>query len=325
MRLGLRIALVLLFSSVATMAQAVDSSARDRELYALVRTDLKGFAQQVSKGATSELGQAQAIVKWLAQHFEWKATDYQKRTVQEIIERKGGNCNELAMVALAAMKELNIRLRRVHEVHVYTLTPERGERARQMVKEKGNTYSVFGRHHNDHVWLELYDSGTNEWYPADPSSGMVGTDEWLKGRVWFGKRSTLNPITDDMIVPFAVFAADADGKFTISRTRHYLIDEFDKLYADKLHKLRPWSEWTRLVKLLDEKVRGAFAGTINLHESENEIDAVALTYEQLRTAFAETSPDKSDLRLDDAILHTSSQFICRVSDLVTGRHRLTKP
>jgi hypothetical protein len=191
------------------------------------------------------------------------------------------------------MKELNIKLRRVHEVHVFTLTPERGERAHQMVKEKGNTYSVFGKHHNDHVWLELYDSATNEWYPADPSSGMVGADEWLKGRVWFGKRTTLNPITDDMIVPFAVFAADADGKFTISRTRHYLIDQFDKLYKGKLHTLTPWNDWTRMVTLLDEKVRGAFAGTINLHDYENEIDAVALTYEQLQAVFAALSTDKT--------------------------------
>ena len=292
MRLGLRISLFLLFTGVVTMAQSVDTSSRDHQLYDLARTDLKKFAQEVSRGQASELGQAQAIVKWLAQHFEWKATDYQKRTVQEIIERKGGNCNELAMVAIAAMKELSIKLRRVHEVHVFTLTPERGERAHQMVKEKGNTYSVFGKHHNDHVWLELYDSATKEWYPADPSSGMVGADEWLKGRVWFGKRTTLNPLTDNMIVPFAVFAADADGKFTISRTRHYLIDQFDKLYKGKLHTLTPWNEWTRLVTLLDEKVRGAFAGTINLHDYENEIDAVALTYEQLRAVFAALSTDK---------------------------------
>ena len=133
---------------------------QDPHLYSLARTDLKAFAQQVSKDAKSELGQAQAIVRWLAKNFEWKATDYQQRTVQEIIERKGGNCNELAMVALSAMKELNIKFRRVHEVNIHVNTPERGVRAHELVKEKGNTMSVFGRHHNDHVWLELYDSGS---------------------------------------------------------------------------------------------------------------------------------------------------------------------
>jgi len=257
---------------------------QDRQLYSLARTDLKAFAQQVSKDSKSELGQAQAIVRWLAKNFEWKATDYQKRTVQEIIERKGGNCNELAMVALSAMKELNIKIRQVHEVNIHVNTPERGVRAHEMVKEKGNTLSVFGRHHNDHVWLELYDSAAKDWFPADPSSGLVGTEEWMKGRVWFGKRVSLNPITQDMIMPFAIFAADDSGKFTINRTQHYVIDEFDRLYDGKLHKLAAWKRWLTLIDLLDDKVAGAFAGSINLHDYESQIDELAVVYDQLRAA-----------------------------------------
>src|SRR5262249_35325317 len=211
---ALTFCLFLLWLSCSAVAQPQARSTPDEQLYAMARTDLKSFAQQVSKDAASELGRAQAIVRWLAENFEWKATDYQKRTVSEIIERRGGNCNELAMVATAAMKELGIKLRRGHEVNIYTNTPDRGERAHQMVKEKGNGYSVFGRHHNDHIWLELYDSRANEWFPADPSSGLVGTEEWLKGRVWFGERHSLNPITNDMIVPIAIFAADQNEKFT---------------------------------------------------------------------------------------------------------------
>ena len=277
--------IIVMLACGAVVAQQKTRTARDQELYDLARTDLKAFAQQVSKGATSELGQAQAIVRWLAQNFDWKATDYQKRTVPEIIERQGGNCNELALVALAAMKELKIRLRRVHEVNIYTNTPERGERARAMVKEKGNSYSVFGRHHNDHVWLELYDTAANEWFPADPSSGLVGTEQWMKGRVGFGKRFTLNPITEDMVVPFAIFAADADGNFTINRTQHYLIDEFDRLYAGELHANPLWREWQSALDILDDKVAEAFAGKTNLHDYENQIDALAAIYEKLRAVF----------------------------------------
>ena len=280
-----KLVIILMLACGAVAAQPKTRNTRDQELYHLARTDLKAFAQQVSKGATSELGQAQAIVRWLAQNFEWKATDYQKRTVPEIIERQGGNCNELAMVALAAMKELNIRLRRVHEVNINTNTPERGERARAMVKEKGNSYSVFGRHHNDHVWLELYDTAANEWFPADPSSGLVGTEEWMKGRVGFGKRFTLNPITEDMVVPFAIFAADEDGKFTINRTQHYLVDEFDRLYAGRLHASPVWREWQSALDVLDDKVGAAFAGKTNLQDYESQIDALAVTYEKLRALF----------------------------------------
>ena len=279
-------ALIILFClSTVVNAQPKARSPHDEELYALARTDLKAFAQEVSKNAKSELGRAQAIVRWLAENFEWKATDYQKRTVQDIIERKGGNCNELAMVALSVMKELDIKLRRVHEVNIYTNTPERGDRAREMVKEKGNKSSVFGRHHNDHIWLELYDSAANDWFPADPSSGLVGLDEWMKGRMIFGKRFSLNPLTEDMIVPFAVFAADAEGKFTINRTQHYLLDEFDRFYGGKLHTLSAWKQWTASLDLLDDKVAGAFAGNVNLHEYESQIDSLAATYEQLRASF----------------------------------------
>jgi len=285
--------LALTFS--AAEAQQKSLSPQDERLYQLARTDLKSFAQQVSRDATSELGRAQAVVRWLAENFEWKATDYQKRTVPEILERRGGNCNELAMVALAAMKELDIKLRRVHEVNLHTNTPERGERARALVKEKGNTFSVFGRHHNDHVWLELYDSTAQEWFPADPSSGLVGVDEWMKGRVWFGERVTLNPITNDMLVPFAIFAADADGKFTINRTRHYLVDEFDRLYGGRLRASPVWRQWTTMLDFLAEKVAGAFAGSTNLHDYEVQIDSLADTYEHLRIWIGAKPPRPGEL------------------------------
>src|SRR4029078_5964679 len=114
---------------------------QDEHLYQLGRTDLKAFAKEGSQGTPSELGETRAIVLWLTQHFDWKETDYQKRTVQQIIERGGGNCDDLAMVALAAMKELNIKVRRVHDVHIRTESADRGDRAHALVKEKGNVCS----------------------------------------------------------------------------------------------------------------------------------------------------------------------------------------
>jgi hypothetical protein len=264
---------------------------RDDHLYELARTDLKAFAKQVSEGTESELGETQAIVLWLTQHFEWKETDYQKRTVQQVIERGGGNCNDLAMVALAAMKELNIKVRRVHDVHIRSESVERGERAHKLVKEKGNSYSVFGRHHNDHVWLEIYDSKANDWFPGDPWSGLVGTEDWMKARVWFGKRSSPAPDAAEMIVPFAIFAADADGNFTINRTRHYLVDEFDHLYGNQLHdQTATWQQWVAQLDFLSNKAEGAFAGSIDLLKYESEIDNLAATYERLRAAIRTKSP-----------------------------------
>jgi Transglutaminase-like superfamily len=287
----IHLVIILILTCCAAAAQQKVSSPRDEQLYALARTDLKAFAQLVSKDASSELSRTQAIVHWLTQHFEWKETDYKTRTVQEIIERRGGNCNDLALVALAAMKELHIELRRVHEVHIRSESPQRGERAHTMVKEKGNSYSIFGRRHNDHVWLEVYDSSAHAWFPADPWSGLVGTDEWIKARVWFGKRFSLNPDAEEMIVPFAIFAADADGKFTINRTQHYLVDEFDRIYSGKLHNLPAWKQWVSMLDLLGDKVQGALSGTTNLQEYESQIDSLAATYEELRTEFRMSHTD----------------------------------
>jgi hypothetical protein len=137
--------------------------------------------------------------------------------------------------------------------------------------------------------VEVYDSVAKEWFPADPSSGLVGTDQWMKGRVAFGKRATLNPLTEDMIVPFAIFAADAEGKFTINRTQHYLVEQFIRLYKNEFHDQRAWQQWTAALDFLDGRVAGAFAGNVNLHDSEAEIDSLALTYEELRAIAQETT------------------------------------
>lgn len=277
---------MVLIAAIGAHASAEQKprTARDEHLYELARTDLKAFAKEVSQGTNSELDETQAIVLWLTRHFDWKETDYQKRTVKQIIERGGGNCNDLAMVALAAMKELNIKVRRVHDVHIRTESVDRGERAHALVKEKGNVCSVFGRHHNDHVWLEVYDSKANDWFPADPWSGLVGTEDWLKARVWFGPRSSVNPDAPDMVVPFGIFAEDGDGKFTIDRTRHYLIDEFDRLYGNKLRESSAWPQWVAKLNSLSAKVEGAFAGSTNLLDYEGDIDGLAAAYEQLRAA-----------------------------------------
>lgn len=274
-------ALVALAAALPAFAQ--DSTPRNDRLYALLRTDRKAFAEEVSKDSGSELGRAKAIVLWLTGNLDWKATDYKQRTVQEVIERRAGNCDDLARVALDAMEKLHLQLRRVHDVHVRTPSAGRGERAHALVKEKGAGYSIFGRHHNDHVWLEVYDSAAREWYPVDPWSGLAGLDEWMKARVWFGPRASLAPDAAEMIVPIGIFAADDHGGFTIDRTRHYLVDEFDRLYAGKLHTLPAWERWVALLDQLDGRVKGAFAGTTNLHQSEARIDRLAATYDELRS------------------------------------------
>ena len=87
-----------------------------------------------------------------------------------------------------------------------------------------------------------------------------------------------------MIVPFAIFAMDDQGKYTISRTHHYLIDEFDRLYRGRLDKSPAWNDWISRVDFLSDKAGGALAGTTNLQDFESQIDSLATTYDNLKAA-----------------------------------------
>lgn len=62
-----------------------------------------------------------------------------------------------------------------------------------------------------------------------------------------------------------------------------------RLYQGKLHTLGSWKQWTTMIELLDEKVAAAFAGDLNLHGYETQIDSLAAIYERLR---AEASDNK---------------------------------
>ncbi len=259
-------------------------------LHSLALDDRAAFARQVSESASTDRERADAVVTWFATHFDWTATDYQKRTVDEILQRRGGNCAELARVATAMLDELGLRMRRVREINVHVESARRGQTARRKVAESGYRMSVFGKRHNDHVWIEIQDGATGEWFPADPSLGVVGREKWLASRFGFGERFSLDPSSVDMIVPFAVFAEDDAGDLGIDRTALYVIDGFDALYSGALHALPAWAEWVRLVELLDPAALAAFEGDANLHDHEAEIDALAATYARLDEQYAAAHP-----------------------------------
>jgi hypothetical protein len=259
------------------------------ELYDLALENRGAFAEQVSAGASSDHERARAVVTWFAENFDWTATDYKQRTVQEILERRGGNCAELARVTTTMLDELDLQMRRVREINIHVESESRRQRARDKIAELGDQVSVFGKRHNDHVWIEIRDRETGEWFAADPSLGIIGEEEWLAARMGFGERFTLDPTSKDMIAPFAVFAEDDDGNLADNRTKYYVVDGFDKLYAGQLRELPAWPEWVRLINELDDRALAAFRGEANLHDHEAEIDALAVTFEQLRQQYAATT------------------------------------
>jgi len=208
--------------------------------------------------------------------------------VNEILARGGGNCFELAKVYMALIKELNIKYRPIAEINIHKYSDSRQQTAETKVKQAGNTMSVFGRQHNDHRWVEIYNDITNDWEPADPSMNVIGTEQWLKARAWFGKRVTIDTsLTNDMIAPFAVFVVSDSNKsvMTENRTQHYLVFAFDKLYNNKLSNLPSWTRWIQLLDELDDNAKAAFDGKVNLHDYSAQIASLADVYEQLKKEY----------------------------------------
>ena len=281
----LLLAVLAWIATTNASAQSAESGATD-SLYSFALSDLPGFSRAITATANTDYDRANQIVDWFARNFDWTATDYKQRTVRDILERRGGNCNELAMVARASMETLGLKMRRVREINIHVLTPRRQVDAAKLVAEKGPRMSVFGKHHNDHVWLEIYDDATGQWFPADPSLGVVGKRQWLAARYSFGKRYSLDASSADMIAPFAVFAMDGDN--WIDRSSYYAVDGFNELYFGNLSDLPSWNRWVALVDELDPLALGAFKGEVNLHKSGALIDSLAAVYERLEREFAAT-------------------------------------
>lgn len=254
-------------------------------LNSLIRSDRKAFLGKLTAGLESDSEKANIIVNWLAINFDWRATDYKKRSVQQIIDRGGGNCNDLAKVAANLMDSADIKIRKVKEINIHKKSNDRQNSAVALVNKKGLKYSVFGMMHNDHVWIEIYDTINEEWIPTDPSLGIVGLENWMNCRVAFEKSKTLDPGSEDMIVPIAIFAQDENEKLTINRTEYYLIHCFDKIYSNKLSNSPTWKDWSTLIKEFDDKCLLAFDGKLNLHKYQSEFIALNDLYRNMKIDF----------------------------------------
>lgn len=223
------------------------------------------------------------VVGWTNQNFHWNYTDYQKRTVKQIICRKGGNCNEQAMVVRALLKELGVSTRRMVEINIQPESERRQKDAEKKVAKVGNRMSVFGFRHNDHVWTEFFDEQTQSWQPADPTLNLIGLEDWLKARIGFSERKTHELVSSrDMLVPIAVFALDAKGNIAENRSAHYLIQSFDAVYQNKLPASPVWAAWQEAIQFINPICQAAFEGKKNLHLQTEKINEIKGIYTGLR-------------------------------------------
>jgi transglutaminase-like putative cysteine protease len=236
-------------------------------------------------------------VNWINTNFEWSATDYRKRTPEEIIGRRAGNCSELANVLEVLLLATGIRSRWVAEINIQPRSEQRQARAENKVAESGNKMSVFGLMHNDHRWLEVFDEKSKSWIPADPAVGVVGTKEWIAARVAFENRTkpvvpAVAKIVEDMIVPVAVVAlASKLGEPIENRSEFYLVTALNDFYGKRLDKLPSWNEWKALDAQLSPLAAAAFTGETNLHEHGKLIEQTAQAYERLRAEAVQNRPN----------------------------------
>jgi hypothetical protein len=248
--------------------------------------NLKDFAASIVKESNGNLDRAERLLTWLSSNFRWLSTDYKNRTVKEIIVRRGGNCFELATVYVGLIKTLGIRYRQIAEINIQPRSDERRKSAEELISKRGLSGSVFGEQHNDHRWVEVYDERSVEWIPADPSVGVIGLEPWLKSRVWFGERWAVDTsITNEMIVPIAIFVVDSTSKMTEDRSHYYLVESLNKLYGGRLSGLPSWKDWETGLGNISGSCKGAFEGKVNLHHHDREISKLAETYSQLREDF----------------------------------------
>lgn len=271
----LRITILFLLFHGLLSAQQIDTT----------RLNLAAFADSISDHATGDYEKARKILYWLSNRFEWTATDYQSRTVNQVIARQGGNCAELAKVYMAMIKACNIRYRATTEINIHPYTERRQASAAALVKEKGNRYSVFGLQHNDHRWVEIYNNTRNSWEPADPSLGIIGLESWLNARMDFGTRHTKDSAaSSEMIVPFVVFVPVENGDW-LDRSEYYLLEQFNVYYDNRLSSLPEWTEWKAAVQALTQPALAAFQNRGNLHDHAADIWRAANAYDALKQSY----------------------------------------
>ena len=141
------------------------------------KVEIDALATRVA-GAGDSVARTQRLVSWMSSRLQWVATDYEERTPEQILARGAGNCAELASVLERLLQPTGISYRWVAEINLQPVSAERQADAVALIRQRGVGASVFGLRHNDHRWLEIRDDRSQEWVPADPATGLVGTSAW---------------------------------------------------------------------------------------------------------------------------------------------------
>jgi hypothetical protein len=116
---------------------------------------------------------------------------------------------------------------------------------------------------------------------------VIGVEQWVKARLGFGKRITIDPaISDDMIAPFAVFVTgEKSDSMMENRSMYYMVEQFDKVYDKELSKLPSWNKWVASIGLLSEHAKLAMESKENFHLYTRQIAELDTIYQDLKNEY----------------------------------------
>lgn len=250
--------------------------------FAQEKGNVEELAREIAGTSGSTLERARKLVFWVNKNFKFVDTDYKQRTVEELIQRRAGNCAEQAMLLQVFLEALDIPARWVAEINIQPKSEQRKLDAEKLIAEHGVGVSIFGYIHNDHRWLEVYDDINKIWIPADPSLGVFGTDSWIQARVGFGERPE---VIKDMIVPFVVIVQKGK-KIVEDRSEYYLINGFNSYYGHKLEESSLWPKWIFLIGKLSAYGSLALTGEVNLHSYTYLMEQLLDVYTGLKNEYS---------------------------------------
>src|SRR5262245_25103736 len=196
---------LLRIALVAQLFVACAAAAPQPDPLPTSQIEIDTLAKRVA-GAGDPVTRTQRLVSWMNTRLQWVATDYEERTPEQILARGAGNCADLASVLERLLRPAGITYRWVEEINVQPVSAERQADAVALIRQRGVGLSIFGRQHNDHRWLEIRDDRSQEWVPADPATGLVGTPAWVRARMALAGRPppavpAVADLIKDMIVP----------------------------------------------------------------------------------------------------------------------------
>ncbi len=250
--------------------------------------DLDALAKTATEGAHTPTEKVAAAVAWTHQHMTWNYTDYKKRTVEQIVEQKGGNCFEQTLVVQDILSRVGVKTRRIREINIQPPSERRRGNAAERVAATGLSASVFGYQHNDHVWIEYFDADLGQWQPADPTTNVIGIAQWEDVRMGFAPRGKADVVAlEDMIATIGVLAeVEGQPKTFENRSQYYLVDSFGK-YVRGAKTSSAWPQWTQTITAEQGHIEGAFKGEYNLgQDDDGPIENLRRAYETMKTESA---------------------------------------